>query len=132
MHKFVLLSKNHWLWASLLGILNIGLLFFLFLVRQSFLWPYLTWLVFFQIIILMHHIPELSKNILQFFSTFFNFFSTFFNFFQLFCQLFSPFFLPTFYSDQMSEGSEVSKVTLCVKILKWHPLTHPLSDQGKV
>ena len=24
----------------------------------------------------------------------------------------------------MSEGSEVSKVTLCVRILKWHPPTH--------
>ena len=26
--------------------------------------------------------------------------------------------------DQMSEGSQVSKVTLCVKILKWHPPSH--------
>ena len=24
----------------------------------------------------------------------------------------------------MSEGSQVSEVTLCVEILKWHPLTH--------
>ena len=28
------------------------------------------------------------------------------------------------HSDQMSEGSQVSKVALCVKILKWHSLTH--------
>ena len=35
-----------------------------------------------------------------------------FNFFQFF---FSP-----HYPDQMSEGYQVSKVTHCVKILKWH------------
>ena len=44
-------------------------------------------------------------------------------FFFNFVQFFSSSFLPTFYSEQMSEGSEVSKVTLCVKFLKWHPLT---------
>ena len=38
-----------------------------------------------------------------------------FNFFQFF---FSP-----HYPDQMSEGYQVSKVTLCVKILKWHLIT---------
>ena len=37
--------------------------------------------------------------------------------------IFSVFFSPH-YSDQMSEGSQVSKVTLCVKILKWQWLTH--------
>ena len=40
------------------------------------------------------------------------------------------------HADQMSEGSEVSKVTLCVKFLKWHPLTQSVSqsltDQGQV
>ena len=30
------------------------------------------------------------------------------------------FFFSPHHSDQMSEGSQVSKVTLCVKILKWH------------
>ena len=38
-----------------------------------------------------------------------------FNFFQFF---FSP-----HYPDQMSEGYQVSKVTLCVKILKWHSIS---------
>ena len=28
----------------------------------------------------------------------------------------------------MSEGSEVSKVTICVKILKWHPVTQSLTQ----
>ena len=30
-------------------------------------------------------------------------------------------------SDQMSEGSQVSKVTLCVKILKWRSVTDPVT-----
>ena len=38
-----------------------------------------------------------------------------------------PFFLDFFFSahhpDQMSDGSQVSKVTLCVEILKWHLAT---------
>ena len=34
------------------------------------------------------------------------------NFFQL--------FFSTHHSDQMSDGSQVSKVTICVQILKWH------------
>ena len=33
-------------------------------------------------------------------------------------------------SDQMSEGSEVSKVTLCVKILKWHWPSHSPPRSG--
>ena len=41
--------------------------------------------------------------------------------FVSFC-LFASFFSRHF-ADQMSEGPEVSKVTLCVKILKWHPVT---------
>ena len=36
-------------------------------------------------------------------------------------------FLSRHHSDQMSEGSPVSKVTPCVKILKWHPVTHSLT-----
>jgi len=32
-------------------------------------------------------------------------------------------FLSRHHSDQMSEGSEVSKVTLCVEILKWQSVT---------
>ena len=35
-------------------------------------------------------------------------------------------------SDQMSEGYQVSKVTLCVKILKWHSLTHSLTQSARV
>ena len=38
-------------------------------------------------------------------------------------------FLSGHYSDQMTEGSQVLKVTLCVKILTWRSLTWP-SDQG--
>ena len=48
------------------------------------------------------------------------FFFTFLVFFLHLCS----FFLSTYHSDQMSEGSEVSKVTLCVKILKWQSATH--------
>ena len=33
------------------------------------------------------------------------------------------FVVVVFVVNQMYEGSEVSKVTLCVKILKWHPPT---------
>ena len=40
---------------------------------------------------------------------------------------FQLFFAPH-YSDQMSEGSQVSKVTLCVKILKWHPPNQSVSQ----
>ena len=36
-------------------------------------------------------------------------------------------YLSAHHSDQMSEGSQVSKVTLCVKILKWRSLTHSLT-----
>ena len=37
---------------------------------------------------------------------------------------FSPFvFLSRHHSDQMSEGSQLSKVTLCVQILKWQSFT---------
>ena len=36
-------------------------------------------------------------------------------------------FLSRHHSDQMSEGSQVSKVSLCVKILKWHPPTDPVT-----
>ena len=36
------------------------------------------------------------------------------------------------HADEMSEGSQVSKVDLCVKILKWHPVTHWPTDQGQV
>ena len=32
------------------------------------------------------------------------------------------------HSDQMSEGFQVSKVSLCVKILKWQSLTHWVSE----
>ena len=32
-------------------------------------------------------------------------------------------FFSPHHPDQMSEGSQVSKVTLCVKILKWQSLT---------
>ena len=32
----------------------------------------------------------------------------------------------------MSEGSQVSKVTLCFKILKWQSVTESLTDQGQV
>ena len=35
--------------------------------------------------------------------------------------IFFNFFFSAHQSDQMSEGSQVSKVTLCVEILKWHP-----------
>ena len=41
-------------------------------------------------------------------------------------------FLSRHHSDQMSEGSQVSKVSLCVKILKWHLPTQSVSDQGQV
>ena len=37
-------------------------------------------------------------------------------------------FLSRHHSDQMSEGSQVSKVSLCVKILKWHPPTDSVSQ----
>ena len=37
-------------------------------------------------------------------------------------------FLSRHHSDQMSEGSQVSKVTLCVEVLKWRSVTH----QGQV
>ena len=37
-------------------------------------------------------------------------------------------FLSGYHCDQMSEGSEVSKVTLCVKILKWHSPSQSLSQ----
>ena len=40
-------------------------------------------------------------------------------------------FLSRHHSDQMSEGSEVSKVTLCVKVLKWHPLSHWLTHSPR-
>ena len=33
-------------------------------------------------------------------------------------------FLSKHHSDQMSEESQVSKITLCVKIQKWHSATH--------
>ena len=36
-------------------------------------------------------------------------------------------FLSWHHSDQMSEGSQVLKVTLCVKILKWQSMTHSLT-----
>ena len=36
-------------------------------------------------------------------------------------------FLSRHHSDEMSEGLEVSKVTICVKILKWHPVTDSLT-----
>ena len=39
-------------------------------------------------------------------------------------------FLSRHHSDQMPEGSEVSKVALCAKILKWHSLTHQWSRSG--
>ena len=52
-------------------------------------------------------------------------------FFTICLFVFFPFCLFVFlswqHSDQMSEGSQVSKVTLCVKILKWQSVTHPLS-----
>ena len=41
-------------------------------------------------------------------------------------------FLSRHHSDQMSQWSQVSKVTLCVKILKWHSLSQSVSDQGQV
>ena len=62
--------------------------------------------------------------------------SSFCPFFLFFCLFSCPFvFLPFYlfvflfrnYSDQMSEGSWVSKVTLCVKILKWQSLTRWLT-----
>ena len=36
-------------------------------------------------------------------------------------------FLSRHHSDEMSEGLEVSKVTICVKILKWHPVIDSLT-----
>ena len=39
--------------------------------------------------------------------------------FLSFCLFVFFVFLSGNHADQMSEGSEVSKVTLCVKILKW-------------
>ena len=45
----------------------------------------------------------------------------------LFFKFFFNLFFSAHHSDQMSEGAQVSKVTLCVKILKWHPLTHSLT-----
>ena len=35
-------------------------------------------------------------------------------------------------TDQMSEGSQVSKVTICVKIQKGLPQTHSPTDQGRI
>ena len=37
-------------------------------------------------------------------------------------------FLSWQHSDQMSEGSQVSKVTLCVKIQKWYSASHSLTN----
>ena len=59
-----------------------------------------------------------------------NFVSTFFNFYSSIFSYFSA-----HYFDQMSEGSKVSKVTICVEILKWQSLTDwltqwPRSDIG--
>ena len=64
---------------------------------------------------------EKRSSLFQFFKTFvFNFFSTFWS--QLFKHVFNffRFFSSTYHSDQISEGSEVSTVTPCVEILKWH------------
>ena len=41
-------------------------------------------------------------------------------------------FLSGHHADQISEGSEVSKVTLCVKILKWRWVSQSVTDQGQV
>ena len=56
-------------------------------------------------------------------------FLTSYNFaFLSFLYFFLFVFLSRHHADQMSEGSEVSKVTLCVVIINWHSLT----DQGQV
>ena len=52
--------------------------------------------------------------------------SFFLSFLSFFC------LLSRHHSYQMSEGSQVSKVTICLKILKWQSLTHSLIDQGQV
>ena len=36
------------------------------------------------------------------------------------------------HADQMSEGSQVPKVTLCFKILMWWSVTESLTDEGQV
>ena len=49
-------------------------------------------------------------------------------FFVFFCLFVFFVFLSTHHSDQMCEGSEVSKVTLYVKILKWHSPSQWVSE----
>ena len=46
--------------------------------------------------------------------------------FSLFCV-----FVSGHHSDQMSEGSQVSKVTICVQIIKWHSMTKVMPWQLK-
>ena len=76
-------SRDLFLIASiLLGILNIALLFFLFLVRLQF---FVTLFVVFQFIILEEHIRELSFNILKTFKNFF-----FNGFTKIFCECCKP------------------------------------------
>ena len=41
-------------------------------------------------------------------------------------------FLSKHYSDQLSKGPQVSKVTLCVQILKWRSVSESVTDQGQV
>ena len=57
------------------------------------------------------------------FCLFFVFFLSFFVF--LFLHLF--FFLSRHHFDPMSEGSDVSKVTLCVETLKWQSVTESVT-----
>ena len=64
----------------------------------------------------------LSFRLLSFFSYFFKPFClfAFLSFLSVFCLLV---FSSRHHSGLISVGSQVSKVTLCVKILKWHSLT---------
>ena len=50
---------------------------------------------------------------------------------RLFCLFCLFVFLSRHHSDQMSDCSQVSKVTLCVNIQKWHSVTHSLTDWPK-
>ena len=56
-------------------------------------------------------------------------FLSFFSFCLFVCLCFCVFvLLSSHHSDQMPEGSQVSKDTLCVQILKWRSLTDSLTD----
>ena len=69
--------------------------------------------------------PFVFSNFFVFFFVFWSFcLFVFFLFVSLYFCLFSFFCIfIRHHSDQMSEASQVSKVTLCVEILKWHSPT---------